>query len=343
LVPRIQPVEMNFKLILVFLISNVHSQIFDSLEVIEKFGYKGARYQFLTADGYLLKIQRIFSNKFIQTKKSPCLIVHGFFSLSLQFLQLQNNSLPFILADNGHDVFLGNVRGTKYSSHVTYPRNSSEFWNFSLHEIGYYDLPAMIDGVLKITRSKKLFYIGLSQGTAVSTILMSTRPEYNEKIIEAHYLGPAIFLGYKSNIFSIPDLGLYTRHDMIDFSDVVDIIRPFYMRFCDKNNPLLFILCLLQEFTFFGFNINTVEVDLDVLKYYADTHAPAASKRQYDHFKQLAKSRKFQYFDYGDKNIRIYGSENPPEYDLRRVTIPIYVYWGSQDDIIRKEVSNFKG
>ncbi|CAG9808257.1 unnamed protein product [Chironomus riparius] len=328
---------MNIKFIVIILISNVHSQINDTLDVIKKFGFSAESYRFKTADGYLLTMQRIFPNNNGHTKKAPCLIMHGIFSLSLQFLQLQNDSLAFLLANSGYDVFLANARGTKYSSHATYSKNSSQFWNFSHDEIGYYDLPAMIDTVLAITRSDKLFYIASSQGAAISMVLLSTQPEYNQKIIEAHYLGPAIFLGGGSNLFLRSDLGLLTRNNMIDLTDINSIIKPIYMKHCNKNKHFGFILCILQEIANFGLNINAVEVDFELQKYYVDNHAPQISKKQFDHFKQLTKSRKFQYFDYGGENIKIYGTRHSPEYDLSRVTAPIYIYWGTLDTTIGKE------
>lgn len=45
-----------------------------------------------------------------------------------------------------------------------------------------FDLPAMIDYVLKETGQKKLFYIGHSQGTSAAFALLSESPEYNEKV-----------------------------------------------------------------------------------------------------------------------------------------------------------------
>lgn len=344
LVIHIRRDKMDLKLIVIILISNVNSQINDTLDVIRKFGYKGESYRLRTTDGYLLTMQRIFPNKIEQVKKPPCLIMHGIFSLSLQFLQLQNDSLAFVLANSGYDVFLANARGTKYSSHASYPRNSSQFWNFSHHEIGSYDLPAMIDTVLEITRYEKLFYIASSQGAAISMVLLSTKPEYNQKIIQAHYLGPAIFLGGAPNlVLKRVDFGILTRHKMVDFNGINNnIIKPIYKNICDKSRSFGFILCLLQDLANFGLNINAVEVDFGVLKYYVDNHAPTISKGQFDHFKQLYKSRKFQYFDYGYKNIQAYGSKDPPEYDLCRVTVPIYIYWGSQDDTIGKDVSTNK-
>lgn len=73
--------------------------------------------------------------------------------------------LGYILADQGYDVWIGNVRGNKYSRSHSYldPDNQIEFWDFSWHHIGIYDLPAMIDYVLEQTGQENLFYVGHSQ------------------------------------------------------------------------------------------------------------------------------------------------------------------------------------
>lgn len=69
------------------------------------------------------------------------------------------------LADAGYDVWMGNARGTEASrEHVLLDPKEKEFWSFSWHEIGYYDLPACIDHILNATNHEKLFYIGYSQG-----------------------------------------------------------------------------------------------------------------------------------------------------------------------------------
>lgn len=69
-----------------------------------------------------------------------------------------------------------------------------EFWNFSWHEIGFYDLPAMIDYVLNTTQSSRTFYVGHSQGATVLMVLLTTRTEYNEKIAQAHLMAPPVFM-----------------------------------------------------------------------------------------------------------------------------------------------------
>lgn len=75
----------------------------------------------------------------------------------------------YILADENYDVWLSNSRGNVYScNHTTYnPFGSSndrkKFWDFSWHEMGYYDLPAIIDFILDETDQEKLQFIGHSQ------------------------------------------------------------------------------------------------------------------------------------------------------------------------------------
>ena len=50
---------------------------------------------------------------------------------------------------------------------------------------------------------------------------------------------------------------------------------------------------------------------------------------------QLLLSRRFQDFDYGpERNMDMYGTPNPPEYNLTRITgIPIGIFYGQTDEI----------
>lgn len=67
---------------------------------------------------------------------------------------------------------------------------------FSWHEMGMYDLPAMIDYILYQTGQQQLFYIGFSQGTTQFWVLMSLRPEYNKKIKLMSALAPVAYTGH---------------------------------------------------------------------------------------------------------------------------------------------------
>lgn len=48
---------------------------------------------------------------------------------------------------------------------------------------------------------------------------------------------------------------------------------------------------------------------------------------------------RFEKFDYGrEKNLEFYGSEIPPEYDLKNVTAPVALYYGKNDLLVDTRV-----
>lgn len=77
-------------------------------------------------------------------------------------------SLATMLLESGYDVWLGNNRGNIYSRyHLKYDADDDpeKYFDFSFYEMGKYDQPAMISGILKMTKTKSLTYVGHSQGT----------------------------------------------------------------------------------------------------------------------------------------------------------------------------------
>lgn len=74
----------------------------------------------------------------------------------------------------------------------------SEYWNFSWHEIGFYDLPAMIDHILSATNYTNIHYIGHSQGVTTFFVMITMKPEYNEKIVSMHAMSPVVYLRHPS-------------------------------------------------------------------------------------------------------------------------------------------------
>ncbi|KOB63875.1 Lipase, partial [Operophtera brumata] len=154
----------------------VEDALLDVPGLISKYGYPVEVHNVVTEDGYILEMQRI---------------PHG----------RDTHNTPYILAEAGYDVWLGNARGTYYSrNHVSLnPDSSREFWQFSWEEIGARDLTAMIDYTLQVSGKSRLHYIGHSQGTTVFWTMASLRPEYNDKIISMQALAPVAYMRYNEN------------------------------------------------------------------------------------------------------------------------------------------------
>lgn len=109
------------------------------------------------------------------------------------------SNLGFALAKHC-DVWLGNFRGNRYAlNHKTLKATDDAFWDFSLDEFIMFDLPATIDYILHTTRQSEatllrsrsaslllfvgsLGYIGHSQGSLTMFGLLSSQPDFNQKI-----------------------------------------------------------------------------------------------------------------------------------------------------------------
>ncbi|CAN8023460.1 unnamed protein product, partial [Ixodes persulcatus] len=104
-------------------------------ELIRSKGYVAEEYQVVTQDGYVLSLQRMpHGRSSTKSRKSrpPVLLVHGLFSSAVEWvINHPDQSLGFLLADSGYDVWLGNFRGTPYANrHVEYENTDGRYWNF---------------------------------------------------------------------------------------------------------------------------------------------------------------------------------------------------------------------
>lgn len=151
-------------------------------------------------------------------------------------------SAALLLSDAGYDVWVGNYRGNAVSPHVHthMSPNTYAFWNFSWHELGLHDLPAMVDYVLSQTGHADLHYIGHSMGSTGMMVLLSSRPEYNRKIRLASFLAP---VGYVSTLRSrlfrklfvmapVIKVRLYPARQSLSMQNLLmDMLYPFLETF----------------------------------------------------------------------------------------------------------------
>ncbi|CAJ0893939.1 4958_t:CDS:2 [Entrophospora sp. SA101] len=121
---------------------------------------------------------------------------HGLFdSTDTWLLNGPEHSLPYILKDNGYDVWLGNSRGNQYSE----PSSSDEY-DFSWDEMAKYDLPAFINYIKKQTNVDSLSFIGAIEILA-SLIIESISPTDLQCIVLI--APPAILKNQKSKVIKL--------------------------------------------------------------------------------------------------------------------------------------------
>ncbi|XP_050085818.1 lipase 1-like [Anopheles aquasalis] len=305
-------------------------------ELVTKYGYGVEEHPITTDDGYRLILHRVNSEN-TRPNATVVLLMHGLLCSSADWVVIgPGNALAYLLADRGYDVWLGNARGNRYSrKHDNMDPKGTEFWKFSWHEIGLYDLPATIDYILKRTQQRRLHYVGHSQGTTAFFVMTTMRPEYNEKVIEMQALAPVAFMEHMSS----PLLKLMTRFlntlnvlfslfGIAEFLPNTPILQEVATRICPPTATTN--LCMHLLFLLSGYDPTQLDPALVPILL---GHTPAgAATKQVVHFAQGVRSKRFQHYNYGKvKNLVIYGKISPPEYNLTQITVPIMIYYGLND------------
>uniref|UniRef100_A0A182SY57 Lipase n=1 Tax=Anopheles maculatus TaxID=74869 RepID=A0A182SY57_9DIPT len=306
--------------------------------LIRKYGYPIEQHEVITDDGYVLALTRIPPKRNPTNRSLPILLVHGLFASSADFLIIgPNNSLAYLLADQGRDVWLADLRGNRYSRrHTRLSPTSQAYWDYSWHEMGYHDLPATIDHILHVTGANLLHYIGYSQGTTVFFVMASSRPAYNEKIARMYALSPAVYVEHvRSPIFrwlAVNSPAVKCFLDTMGLWQVLPHNKAQYAlqrTFCPARLPRNFCVRLIEQLV--GPNPNGTD---PLAQHIIAGHNPSgASSKQLLHFAQLNLSGRFQQFDYERKeqNLAHYGREHPPSYNLSAVTAPVIIFYGLND------------
>ncbi|XP_062988981.1 lysosomal acid lipase/cholesteryl ester hydrolase [Elgaria multicarinata webbii] len=307
-------------------------------EIISFRGYPSEEYEVVTEDGYILSLNRIPHGKRNPLNKDPkpaVFLQHGLLADgSIWVTNLDYNSLGFVLADAGYDVWLGNSRGNTWSNkHINYTTEQEEFWRFSYDEMAKCDLPASINFILNKTGQEQIFYVGHSQGTTIAFIAFSTLPQFAKKIKMFFALAPAVTVKFSSGpiatIGKFPELLYKELFGTKQFFPQNKILRWLATHLCD--HMLLDELCGNVFFLICGFNENNLNMTrVDVYS----THCPAGTSVQNMlHWSQAVKSGELKAFDWGSKkeNIAHYNQPTPPFYQVKKMTVPTALWTGGHD------------
>lgn len=186
-------------------ISSPIAQANDFVELCELYGYSAEEHVVQTKDGFLLGLHRLAWRRGEEDvkvnaghnslQKRIVYLHHGLMMNSEVWVCIteKERCLPFLLVDQGYDVWLGNNRGNKYSKKcLKYAPTQNEFWDFSMDQFAFHDIPDSINYILSTTGQPSLSYIGFSQGTAQAFATLSIHPTLNSKVDVFVALAPAM-------------------------------------------------------------------------------------------------------------------------------------------------------
>ncbi|KAL6287271.1 hypothetical protein ACE6H2_011661 [Prunus campanulata] len=304
--------------------------------MVETQGYTCQEHQVTTEDGYILGLQRIPKGRSGNeiADRQPVLLQHGLLlDASSWLLNPPDQSLAFILADNGFDVWLANSRGTNFSrGHTSLsPDDDPAYWDWSWDELASHDLPAFFHYVNSQT-GQKLHYVGYSLGTLTALAAFSQEKLLN-LLRSAALLAPIAYLGQMSSLFLriLMDIFLSEKLKLLGLHEFPN----------GQTQQLVEFICTLPGIdcsnllaTITGPNCCLSSSGKDALF----KHFPApASTKTFIHLSQMVRRGTIEMYDYDleDTNMEHYKQPTPPAYKMTNIpkNVPLFLSYGLRDKL----------
>jgi pimeloyl-ACP methyl ester carboxylesterase len=314
-------------------------------QLASSMNYPFEQHNVTTKDGYVLSFYRIQAkNSQIRSGLPVAYIQHGLLdSADSSILNTDTQSPGLILANQGFDVWIGNTRGNKYSLDHTNPNGlnssnpDSDFWNFSWQEMSIFDVPAAMEYIGQFT-GKPVNYLGHSEGT---TIMFAALARQDATVLQ--YLGkfialaPAVYVQHSMS--PLVKIGGWLKAGKILASYQAMIKRKTFGFMSLSNRKIWEVLCIVAR-----------PICVERIRLLSDTHPsvdnlerlpittghfPAGTSVQNMlYWQQMFGQDTFTMYDYGKAgNLKAYGTETPPAYDLGKITVPVYIYAGQYDEL----------
>ncbi|TFK45590.1 alpha/beta-hydrolase [Heliocybe sulcata] len=315
----------------------------DFAELCAIFGYVPEEHVVLTKDGYLLNLHRLPTKKGhkrtrpgTSTGQPVVYLHHGLLMNSEIWVCLTDEarSLPFVLAEHGFDVWLGNNRGNKYSKkNIFHNSNSTKFWDYSIDEFAWHDIPDSIAYILDTTNEPSVSYVGFSQGTAQAFAALSIHPRLNQKVNVFIALAPAMNPERLSApvvdglMKSSPTLMylFFGRKSILSSATMWQSILypPIFSALIDASLTFLF--------AWRGANIPPSQKIAAYAHLYSFTSVKAVV-----HWFQIMRNATFQMYD--DELISPVRTSNssyrPARFPTKNIVTPIVLLWGDHDSLV---------
>ncbi|KAG2580205.1 triacylglycerol lipase 2-like [Panicum virgatum] len=304
-------------------------------------GYPCEEHQVTTADGYILSLQRIPRGRGRgggggARAGQPVLLQHGVLADGMSWLLASpEESLPFILADRGFDVWVANNRGTRWSRrHVSLDPSSRLYWNWSWDDMVVNDLPAMVDFVCGQT-GQKPHYVGHSMGTLVALAAFS-EGRVVDQLKSAALLTPVAYLAHITTPVGILLARAFVGEiisgilGVAEFNPLAPPVTNLIRAFC--RGPGTNCYDLVASITGKNYCLNSSAVDV-FLKYEPQ---PTSTKTMV-HFAQTVRDGVLTKYDYvlPELNIASYGQAEPPVYEMSSIpaSFPLFLSYGGRDSL----------
>lgn len=315
----------------------------NATELIISKGYPCESHKVTTKDGYILTIFRIPHGRKTTKSGRPVLLQHGLLdAASTWVLNFPDQSLGFLLADAGYDVWLGNMRGNRYSrAHVKYnPDHDEEFWDFSWDEMANDDLPSMIFYILNLTKYPQIAYVGHSQGTMIGFAEFGRPDSVLQNSVSfwaalapvaqlSHIKSPIRYLATATVEKDIEKFWhvLFGRNE---FQPSSEIRSWFEAIVCDQSSKTK---DLCENIAFIVTGPDSKNLNATRIPVYLSHYPSGTSVKNMIHFAQGVQTNRFQAYDYGspEENQKHYNQSTPPLYPIRPMKIPTAIFSGGDD------------
>ncbi|KAG6016352.1 hypothetical protein E4U54_001658 [Claviceps lovelessii] len=320
----------------------------DFAELCRIWGYEAEEHIVQTKDGYLLGVHRLQWRKGEEgqkvnsgpgsLKKRVVYLHHGLLMNSEVWVCLTDakRCIPFELVERGFDVWLGNNRGNKYSKKSIHSSPTSvKFWDFSMDEFAFHDIPDTISYILETTGQQSLSYIGFSQGTAQAFATLAIHPSLNHKVNVFIALAPAMAPAGLSNgmvdslIKASPSVLylLFGRRSILSSAAMWETL--FY--------PPLFCH-LIDHGMAFLFNWRTKNISVSQ-KLAAYPHLYSfTSTKSVVHWFQIIRNRCFQMYDDDVRQPMSMTASRKyskvAKYPTRNIRTPVVLIYGGSDSLV---------
>lgn len=278
-------------------------------------------------------------------------------------IKSSNRSLAFMLANHGFDVFLCETRGANdlNERHVksraiksslrgrsdNKNRTDAEiadeafrqwnFWGFTQDDIIAHELKSHMDTVMKVTGAKKVSVFTFSMSTPTSFAFFSIRPDYAEKVHAFVSMAPIVSGQGTSGFISlamervcplIPDgPGTIVFTDFIFSQPMRDLSLLFF-----KHKWMRYVLFKMVENLTMGASAQyRTNLELNLIGHLLRRLSFKTAKQL---CQQMAANR-LQKYDYGPlKNKKLYGTEEPPVYDISNLKIKDWLLVSAWNDAL---------